>query len=173
MTAGTGRLRRPVPLLLLAVVLLGCTGDGLGGPELPDIRGTYTGPWELDRPTNVRIGPCTDPGTLVIDEQSGDRFRGRFEIRGTASCFGDQTVSGQVTEGTLVVQESNTAVDFKLEPPGASNIYEAVTSCTTVFADESLFGFVFDGNLEASSGGSTLQCADGKISVSIAVDLSK
>lgn len=131
--------------LMLAVsgLLVGCgggeSGEGITGPTIPNIVGSYSGDWSLtveDQETgDSATASC--PGSVNVDSQSQGSFSGSYRIDAAGDCDTSDsgTVAGEV--------RSDGGVNLSLgSASGSSSDFEEITGCTVTSGDSQLTGSV-------------------------------
>lgn len=137
------------------VVASGCAGEGGGGggptapgPTVPAILGTYTGPAFWTQTFQNQLGDSVVfrcPGNLAITQQTETSFSGSYVIEQSVDC--DRS-TGLVVAGTV----AQTAVTFQLQPAGPErNIFEGISGCQSVTAEETFRGSIMANQLQAAS----------------------
>lgn len=96
------RPRLALLCLLLAAAVAGCSPGDTQAPEVPDIRGTYEGQWDMSMTSldgSTRQGAeCR--GTVTVAAQTDSTFSGTFRVDSAGEATGD--LSCRVVEGDIV-----------------------------------------------------------------------
>lgn len=94
----------PLTLALAACAALACSLENSQAPEVPDIRGTYEGVWDMSMQTLDGSGrqgaECR--GTVTVSSQTDTSFTGTFRVDSAGQATGDlscRVVEGDVVEG--------------------------------------------------------------------------
>lgn len=97
--------RSPVLVsLLLAAAAAACSPGDTQTPEVPDIRGTYEGLWDMSmsRLDGSAQQGAECRGTVTVASQTDTSFTGTFRVDSTGEATGDlscRVVEGEVVDG--------------------------------------------------------------------------
>lgn len=94
----------PLSLVLAACAALACSLESSQAPEVPDIRGTYEGIWDMSMErldgTSRQGAECR--GTVTVTSQTDTSFAGTFRVDSAGQATGDlscSVVEGEVVDG--------------------------------------------------------------------------
>jgi hypothetical protein len=148
-------MRIAISIVLVGIISLGaCSDDDPTGLGLPNLVGTYEGSWTVTvQGPGLEPTVETCPGSVTVDEQSGEVFEGTFSQTAAGEC---EAGSGFVTGAVM----ADGAVTILLGASGGGGpAFEESTGCTLLSAENSYTGF-YAGDVLSFDTSLTARCPD-------------